>query len=191
MIMARYRIATIPGDGIGPEVMESAVSVLNALAEKRGDLSFEFTEIRAGDELKAETGMAMQPNTIDKVRESDATLFVAVGETAKEAQEISVAAGQQKGSIDTVSQSLDKISGIASDTSASGAQLVESTKTLLSNMQELAATSQTLAEMSGRFQQTVERFTIGEVVSAKPVLAVGAGKAKSTARRGAKTAEKE
>ena len=82
--MARYRIATIPGDGIGPEVMESAVSVLNALAEKRGDLSFEFTEIRAGDGLKAETGMAMQPDTVDRVRESDATLFVAVGETAKE-----------------------------------------------------------------------------------------------------------
>lgn len=82
--MARYRITTIPGDGIGPEVMESAVSVLTALAEKRSDLSFEFTEIRAGDRLKAETGVAMTPDTIERVRESDATLFAAVGESAKE-----------------------------------------------------------------------------------------------------------
>ena len=82
--MARYRITTIPGDGIGPEVMESAVSVLTALAEKRSDLSFEFTEIRAGDGLKAETGVAMTPDTIERVRESDASLFAAVGESAKE-----------------------------------------------------------------------------------------------------------
>ena len=84
MRMAKYRIATIPGDGIGPEVMASAVSVLSALAEKMDGLSFEFTEIRAGDGLKAETGVAMRPETVEKVRESDATLFAAVGETAKE-----------------------------------------------------------------------------------------------------------
>jgi 3-isopropylmalate dehydrogenase len=82
--MTKYRITTIPGDGIGPEVMASAVSVLNALAEKMDGLSFEFTEIRAGDGLKAETGVAMHAETVDKVRESDATLFAAVGETAKE-----------------------------------------------------------------------------------------------------------
>jgi isopropylmalate/isohomocitrate dehydrogenase-like protein len=82
--MAKYRITTIPGDGIGPEVMESAVSLLTALAEKRSDLSFEFTEIRAGDELKAKIGVAMTPNTIERVRESDATLFAAVGKSAKE-----------------------------------------------------------------------------------------------------------
>jgi len=113
-----------------------------------------------------------------------------VGENAGEAQEISVAAGQQKNSIDTVSQSLDKISGIAADTSTSSAQLAESTKALLSNAQELSATSQTLADMSESLQQTVGRFTIGEAVSAKPTPAVSPGKAKSAAKRGAKTPEK-
>jgi len=113
-----------------------------------------------------------------------------VGETTKEAQEISVAAGQQKNSIDTISQSLDKISGIAADTSTSGAQLVESTKTLSSSMQELAATSQTLADMSERFQQTVGRFNIGEVVSSQPVPAVAPRKAKSAAKRETKTPDK-
>ena len=84
MRTTKYRITTIPGDGIGPEVMASAVSVLDALAERVDGLGFEFTEIRAGDGLKAETGAAMIPGTIKKVRESDATLFVAVGETARE-----------------------------------------------------------------------------------------------------------
>jgi isocitrate/isopropylmalate dehydrogenase len=31
--MTRYSIATIPGDGIGPEVMEASVSVLEALSD--------------------------------------------------------------------------------------------------------------------------------------------------------------
>jgi len=110
-----------------------------------------------------------------------------VGETTKESQEISVAAGQQKNSIDTISQSLDKISGIAADTSTSGAQLVESTKDLSASMQELAATSQTLADMSERFRQTVGRFTIGEVVSTELTPAAAPRKAKSASKREAKT----
>jgi len=81
--MAKYRIATIPGDGIGPEVMASAIDILESLEEK-GGIEFEFTEYPVGDELKARTGVAMPPGTIEKVGEADATLFAAVGETAKE-----------------------------------------------------------------------------------------------------------
>jgi len=82
--MAQYKIATIPGDGIGPEVMTTAVSILEILAESRSDIAFEFTELPVGDELKARTGIAMPQGTIEAVRESDAALFAAVGETAKE-----------------------------------------------------------------------------------------------------------
>ena len=82
--MNKYKIATIPGDGIGPEVMSTAVSILELLAERRGDISFEFTELPVGDELKARTGIAMPQGTVEAVRESDAALFAAVGETAKE-----------------------------------------------------------------------------------------------------------
>jgi len=59
-------------------------------------------------------------------------------------------------------------------------------------MQELAATSQTLADMAQRFQQTVGRFDIGEVVSAEPTPAAAAAprKAKSAAKREVKTPEK-
>jgi len=80
----RYRIATIPGDGIGPEVMGAAVSVLEALAEAHGDLSFEFIELQAGDGTKVETGVALPAETIKEVEASDVSLFAAVGETAKE-----------------------------------------------------------------------------------------------------------
>ena len=82
--MTRYRIATIPGDGIGPEVMEATISVLEALAEARGDLNFEFLELPAGDGTKAETGVALPAETPKEVERSDACLFAAVGETAKE-----------------------------------------------------------------------------------------------------------
>lgn len=82
--MTRYRIATIPGDGIGPEVMKAAVSVLVALADTRSDLSFDFVELQAGDGLKAKTGVALPPETFEKVKCSDACLYASVGETAKE-----------------------------------------------------------------------------------------------------------
>ncbi len=82
--MARYKIATIPGDGIGTEVMGAAVKVLEALAHRKDDLGFEFTELMAGDEWKAKTGVALPPETVEGVREADVVLFAAVGNTAKE-----------------------------------------------------------------------------------------------------------
>lgn len=81
--MTKYRIAKIPGDGIGPEVMAAAIAVLEALEEK-SDISFDFVELPVGDELKAKTGVALPPGTVEEVGRSDAALFAAVGETAKE-----------------------------------------------------------------------------------------------------------
>jgi len=80
----KYKITTIPGDGIGPEVMKTAVSVLEALAEARVDLAFEFVELQAGDGTKAETGTALPSETFDAARSADGCLFAAVGETARE-----------------------------------------------------------------------------------------------------------
>ncbi|WP_435347007.1 3-isopropylmalate dehydrogenase [Haloarchaeobius sp. HRN-SO-5] len=70
------RIAVIPGDGIGREVVPAAVEVLDAL----GDFEFEYGD--AGDETKAETGEALPVETRDLVAGADATLFGAAGETA-------------------------------------------------------------------------------------------------------------
>lgn len=82
--MKTYRIAAIPGDGIGPECMAAAQTVLKALASKRGDFGLEFRNYDGGDEYKARTGVALPPETIKGVKEADATLFIAVGNTAKE-----------------------------------------------------------------------------------------------------------
>jgi len=79
----KYSIVTIPGDGIGTEVMAAAVKVLEALAEKTG-LEFEFSLLYAGDEHKERTGVALPPETVEGVKVSDACLFAAVGDTAKE-----------------------------------------------------------------------------------------------------------
>lgn len=82
--MQEYSIATIPGDGIGPEVMTSAISVLKALSNKIDEIEFEFTEYLAGDECKRLTGEALPSETMRGVENADACLFAAVGETAKE-----------------------------------------------------------------------------------------------------------
>ena len=82
--MAKYRVAVIPGDGIGPEVMSAAVSVLTEMQDRSGKFSFEFKEYMAGDAYKAKTGCAMTEETFEAVKASDVCLFSAVGATAKE-----------------------------------------------------------------------------------------------------------
>jgi len=82
--MTKYKIAVIPGDGIGPEVMSAAITVLKAMEDKSGKFGFDFTEYMAGDANKAKTGIAMTEETFAAVKASDACLFAAVGETAKE-----------------------------------------------------------------------------------------------------------
>ena len=72
-----HRIAVIPGDGIGQEVVPAAVEVLEAL-----DVDFEFVAGEAGDRLQDETDEALPTETRELAEEADATLFGAAGETA-------------------------------------------------------------------------------------------------------------
>lgn len=72
-----YKIAVIPGDGIGQEVMEATLNVLNELG-----IDFEFSSALAGDECMEKTGEALPKETLDLVKKSDACLFGAAGETA-------------------------------------------------------------------------------------------------------------
>ena len=55
------------GDGIGPELSESAISVLNTINEKF-DLKFEITKLSAGDKALEETGKALPENVIDIIK---------------------------------------------------------------------------------------------------------------------------
>ncbi len=74
-----YRIAVIPGDGIGPEVIREAVKVLNATAELDGGFAFAFTEYPWGCGYYRETGEMMPENALELLRGSDAILLGAVG----------------------------------------------------------------------------------------------------------------
>ena len=72
-----YNIAVIPGDGIGKEVMDACIKVLNSL-----DIDFNFNYGEAGDECLENNGQALPDETIELAKNADACLFGAAGETA-------------------------------------------------------------------------------------------------------------
>jgi len=72
-----YKIAVIPGDGVGKEVMDAALHILNGL-----DLDFEYEFAEAGDECAEKTGDPLPDETLQIIKDSDACLFGAAGETA-------------------------------------------------------------------------------------------------------------
>ena len=72
-----YQIAIVPGDGIGREVMEATILVLDAL-----DINFNYVYADAGDECLEKNGTALPKETLDIIKTSDACLFGAAGETA-------------------------------------------------------------------------------------------------------------
>ena len=76
-----YRISLITGDGIGPELSESAISVLDAIHDKL-DLKFDLKTLTAGDKALSETGKALPDETVDSIRNSDVCLKAPVGESA-------------------------------------------------------------------------------------------------------------
>jgi len=73
-----YRIALIPGDGIGPEVVAGAVGVLAAVGVKFGH-SFDFARLLMGGAALDETGLPLPPETLEEARSCDAVLLGAVG----------------------------------------------------------------------------------------------------------------
>src|ERR687894_1778383 len=68
------KIVTLPGDGIGPEVLAAALEVLAAVAP---DLSYE-EHLIGGAAIDA-TGTALPDETLEACRRSDAVLLAAVG----------------------------------------------------------------------------------------------------------------
>jgi tartrate dehydrogenase/decarboxylase/D-malate dehydrogenase len=76
--MRSYRIASIPGDGIGNEVIPAGVDVLAELAAKEGfDLRFESFDWSS--ERYKKTGAYIPQGGLDKLKAFDAILFGAVG----------------------------------------------------------------------------------------------------------------
>lgn len=77
--MNTYKIAVIPGDGIGPEVIDEGVKVLNEVARLDGGFQFEFTYFPWGCEYYKETGRMMAENGIEELSRFDAIFLGAVG----------------------------------------------------------------------------------------------------------------
>jgi tartrate dehydrogenase/decarboxylase / D-malate dehydrogenase len=76
--MTKHRIALLPGDGIGREVVPAAVSVLEAVA-RRHDLELSFTEFDWSCDRYVRTGSMMPDDGVEQVRPYDAILLGAVG----------------------------------------------------------------------------------------------------------------
>jgi 3-isopropylmalate dehydrogenase len=76
-----YKISLITGDGIGPELSESAISVLNTISDKF-DFKFEISKLIAGDKALEQTGKALPDETVETIKQSDVCLKAPVGESA-------------------------------------------------------------------------------------------------------------
>ncbi len=73
-----YSIAVIPGDGIGPEIMDTTLRVLEGT-----DIDFNFRIVDAGDSAFKEHESYLPQETLEVARKSDAVLKGPIGESAK------------------------------------------------------------------------------------------------------------
>jgi 3-isopropylmalate dehydrogenase len=79
--MTEYKISLIAGDGIGPELTEATLKVLEAAQAKFG-LKLNMIETEAGDACFQKRGAALPEDSIQKIKASHACLKGPVGETA-------------------------------------------------------------------------------------------------------------
>ncbi|MBV9442753.1 MAG: tartrate dehydrogenase, partial [Acidobacteriaceae bacterium] len=77
--MRQYRIAAIPADGIGPEVIGAGLEVLDALAARDGGFSLAVEHYEWGTGYYRQHGVLMPPDGLQRLREADAIYFGAVG----------------------------------------------------------------------------------------------------------------
>jgi 3-isopropylmalate dehydrogenase len=74
-----YKIAVLPGDGIGPEIIEQGIKVLKAVSEKF-DVKFEFTEGLIGGAAIDSEGVPLPDKTLELAKNSDAVYLGAIGD---------------------------------------------------------------------------------------------------------------
>ena len=74
-----YRIVVLPGDGIGPEIVDAAVDVLEAVQELSGGFSLTYEYHPAGAGCHRDTGEAISAQALEAFRTADATLKGPVG----------------------------------------------------------------------------------------------------------------
>ncbi|TBG01200.1 tartrate dehydrogenase [Rhizobium leguminosarum] len=74
-----HKIAAIPADGIGPEVIGAGLEVLHALQQRSDGLRFEITQFDWGSDCYREHGKMMPEDGLAQLRKHDAIYFGAVG----------------------------------------------------------------------------------------------------------------
>jgi len=78
--MKTYQIATIPGDGIGKEVVPAGRQVLEALAASSSKFKFAFEDFDWGGDYYRQHGVMMPADGLDALRNKDAILFGSAGD---------------------------------------------------------------------------------------------------------------
>ena len=96
--MKTYKIALLPGDAIGPELMREAVKVIKAV-EERNDVTFDLVEAPFGASAYFETGHPFPEATKKICEEADAVLKGPVGLSYEETQKIPVDLQPERGAI--------------------------------------------------------------------------------------------
>jgi len=76
--MKSYKVGVIKGDGIGPEIIDEAIKVLDAVSVAQG-FNLKYDEFLLGGAAIDETGVPLPEETIQGVKKCDAVLFGAIG----------------------------------------------------------------------------------------------------------------
>ena len=77
--MKSYKIAAIPGDGIGTEVVSAGVEVLEAIARREGSFSFQIDHFDWGGDYYKKHGRMMPADGREQIARHDAILFGSAG----------------------------------------------------------------------------------------------------------------
>ncbi len=77
-----FRIAVFPGDGIGREVTEPCIELMQAAVRRTGNLSLSFERLPAGAATWRETGEALPKTSMAAARRADAILLACMGDPA-------------------------------------------------------------------------------------------------------------
>ena len=77
--MGEYRVISLPGDGIGPEVMDAALNVLEAVSQKVPELQIQIEKREAGANHYLKTGTILPESVLNDCLKADAVLLAAIG----------------------------------------------------------------------------------------------------------------
>lgn len=104
--MKKYKIALLPGDGIGPEIAQEARKVLAAI-EARGQMEFECAEAAFGGAAYMQTGRAFPEQTMEICDAADAILKGPIGLSKEEADQIQIDEQPERGALLPMRRSYD------------------------------------------------------------------------------------